>query len=377
MRALTGSEVYVADKLFATLDTTVRPLRARDAAADPRLRHGRLHQEAAARSRRVVQTTLDEALEADLLLHVVDASDADFERQLAVTARCSPRSAPTTCRACSCSTRSIACGDAEAEERTTQALLARWPDAVVMSARRPADVARLRERLVAFFNRELVEGEVLRPLRSPAAARRDLRRLRGAGRTLRRGRGDLPRARPPRDAGAPASGPAGGVGRALTIRPSSPRRTSPPHIRVIKTAPSAARRAQPVAVRRPATEHPRNQVAPPSPGRSPAAVVRPFTTQPSAVHADNGTCAESSRHDGGSCSCPSGWHARGGALARAPGESRAAVLRCRTTRERRSIPDTLCRSPSVGRPDCRRSARRACSGRSGAPSLGRRSTGSG
>ena len=26
MRALTGSEVYVADKLFATLDTTVRPL---------------------------------------------------------------------------------------------------------------------------------------------------------------------------------------------------------------------------------------------------------------------------------------------------------------------------------------------------------------
>ncbi|HLY89452.1 MAG TPA: GTPase [Acetobacteraceae bacterium] len=47
MRALTGSEVLVADKLFATLDTTVRAA-ARDGAARARLGHGRLHQEAAA-----------------------------------------------------------------------------------------------------------------------------------------------------------------------------------------------------------------------------------------------------------------------------------------------------------------------------------------
>ena len=56
-----------------------------------------------------------------------------------------------------------ACGDADAEARATAALLERWPDAVVMSARRPADVTRLRERLVAFFNRDLVEGEVCVP----------------------------------------------------------------------------------------------------------------------------------------------------------------------------------------------------------------------
>ena len=32
-----------------------------------------------------------------------------------------------------------------------------------MSARRPADVARLREHFLAFFNRDLVEGEVRVP----------------------------------------------------------------------------------------------------------------------------------------------------------------------------------------------------------------------
>src|SRR5581483_3567130 len=85
MRALTGSEVYVADKLFATLDTTVRPLVPESV---PRvlvsdtvgfirnLPHGLVAS---------FKSTLDEALEASLLLHVIDASDAGFERQLAVT----------------------------------------------------------------------------------------------------------------------------------------------------------------------------------------------------------------------------------------------------------------------------------------------------
>ena len=54
MRALTGSEVLVADKLFATLDTTVRALQPEDEAARACLGHGRVHQEAAARSRRVI-----------------------------------------------------------------------------------------------------------------------------------------------------------------------------------------------------------------------------------------------------------------------------------------------------------------------------------
>ena len=75
MRALTGSEVLVADKLFATLDTTVRALHPESV---PRvlvsdtvgfiknLPHGLVAS---------FKSTLDEALEASLLAHVVDASD--------------------------------------------------------------------------------------------------------------------------------------------------------------------------------------------------------------------------------------------------------------------------------------------------------------
>src|SRR3989442_1408980 len=85
MRALTGSDVYVADKLFATLDTMVRALQPE---ARPRVLvsdtvgfiHNLPHGLVAS-----VKSTLDEALEASLLLHVVDASDAGFGRQLAVT----------------------------------------------------------------------------------------------------------------------------------------------------------------------------------------------------------------------------------------------------------------------------------------------------
>ena len=85
MRALTGSEVYVADKLFATLDTTVRPLvpetRPRMLVSDTvgfidKLPHGLVAS---------FKSTLDEALEAGLLAQVVDASAPTFERQLAVT----------------------------------------------------------------------------------------------------------------------------------------------------------------------------------------------------------------------------------------------------------------------------------------------------
>ena len=85
MRALTGSAVLVANKLFATLDTTVRALHPetmpRVLVSDTvgfikNLPHGLVAS---------FKSTLDEALEASLLLHVVDASDPGFERQLAVT----------------------------------------------------------------------------------------------------------------------------------------------------------------------------------------------------------------------------------------------------------------------------------------------------
>src|SRR5258706_1783089 len=156
MRAPTGNEALVADKLFATLDTTVRALHPESV---PRvlvsdtvgfiknLPHGLVTS---------FKSTLDEALEASLLLHVVDASDPGFERQLAVTeevlseigAKDVPRLLVLN---------KIDRGGDEALLRSLH------PPAIIMSARREGDVAKLRGRIVAFFQKNLVEAELFLP----------------------------------------------------------------------------------------------------------------------------------------------------------------------------------------------------------------------
>ena len=84
MRALTDSEVLVEDKLFATLDTTVRvmqpPTQPRILISDTvgfikKLPHDLIAS---------FHSTLEEAKDAALLLYVVDASDENFTSQLAV-----------------------------------------------------------------------------------------------------------------------------------------------------------------------------------------------------------------------------------------------------------------------------------------------------
>jgi GTP-binding protein HflX len=74
-RALTGSDVYIADQLFATLDPTVRRLRLPGGApvvvADTVGFIRELPHELVA----AFQSTLQEAREAHLLIHVVDATD--------------------------------------------------------------------------------------------------------------------------------------------------------------------------------------------------------------------------------------------------------------------------------------------------------------
>jgi GTP-binding protein HflX len=163
MRALTGSEVLVADKLFATLDTTVRTLlpesRPRILLSDTvgfidKLPHGLVAS---------FKSTLDEALEAGLLAHVVDASDPGFERQLEVTHEVLADIGASEIPRMIIFNKMDRVGDSKSEAASTEGLLERWPDSFVMSARRPKDVAKLRERLIAFFVRDLVAGELRVP----------------------------------------------------------------------------------------------------------------------------------------------------------------------------------------------------------------------
>jgi GTPase len=158
MRVLTGGEVYVADQLFATLDTTVRALQPE---ARPRILVSdtvgfikKLPHDLVASFR----TTLEEAREADLLLHVVDAADPAFRDQLRVTREVLDE---------------IGAGDRpsllvfnkadrlDAEQR--DALLHEYPDAILVSSRSPEDVNRLHARIVAFFEAQMEEAEFIIP----------------------------------------------------------------------------------------------------------------------------------------------------------------------------------------------------------------------
>lgn len=163
VRALTGSDVLVADKLFATLDTTVRALHPETV---PRvlisdtvgfiknLPHGLVAS---------FKSTLDEALEASLLAHVIDASDPAFERQLAVTeevlAEIGARDVPRIL----VFNKIDRVGDPAAQQARETLLRAQYIDCIVMSARREGDVQQLREAIGAFFQRRLVEAQIFLP----------------------------------------------------------------------------------------------------------------------------------------------------------------------------------------------------------------------
>lgn len=163
MRALTGSEVLVANKLFATLDTTVRTLHPesmpRVLVSDTvgfikNLPHGLVAS---------FKSTLDEALDASLLLHVIDASDPGFERQLEVTDKLLEEIGAHVVPRIRVFNKIDCVGDATAQAERAAALRTQYPDCVVMSARRGDEVAKLREKIVAFFQQDLVEAELFLP----------------------------------------------------------------------------------------------------------------------------------------------------------------------------------------------------------------------
>ncbi|MCC6558532.1 MAG: GTPase HflX [Polyangiaceae bacterium] len=158
MRALTGSEVLVADKLFATLDTTVRALhpecRPRILVSDTVGFIKKLPHDLVASFR----STLDEALEASLLLYLADASDPTFRDQLAVT-----RAVLAEIGAGDVPSRLILNKADRLSGDEQGSLRLEYPEAILMSAKIPADVAALRETIIAFFDADMIDGELLLP----------------------------------------------------------------------------------------------------------------------------------------------------------------------------------------------------------------------
>lgn len=143
MRALTGTEVLVEDKLFATLDTTARVLRL---PSDERIvvtdtvgfiRHLPHHLVASFRS------TLREAMEADVPVIVADASDPALRSHLAVVHEVLKENGGYALRPLLVLNKVDLIDDA-----TKAALREEFPRALFVSTRSRADVEKVRDEMV-------------------------------------------------------------------------------------------------------------------------------------------------------------------------------------------------------------------------------------
>lgn len=158
MRAMTGSEVLVADKLFATLDTTIRPIypetRPKVLLSDTVGFIKKLPHDLVAS----FKSTLDEALNASLLLFVVDASDTSFRSQLEVT-----RSVLNEVGATDVPSLLILNKRDRLDEEQMTALKAEFPEALMISTRDKDDLKMLRDKIMSFFESNMVDEDVFIP----------------------------------------------------------------------------------------------------------------------------------------------------------------------------------------------------------------------
>lgn len=158
MRALTGSQVVVADKLFATLDTTVRAVQPethpRILVSDTVGFISRLPHDLVASFR----STLDEALDAALILHVIDASDPELRKQIAVTEEVLKEIGAHQIP------RILVLNKADLLNKGLRNRLPMiFPGSILVSAIEPESVANFRAQLIDFFESRMREATLLIP----------------------------------------------------------------------------------------------------------------------------------------------------------------------------------------------------------------------
>ena len=161
MRALTGSDILVADKLFATLDTTIRPLypesRPKVLISDTVGFIKKLPHDLVAS----FKSTLDEALHASLLLYVVDSSDLSFRSQLAVTQKVLGEVGATDVPHLLILNKR----DNLTEEQQLS-LKQEYPDAILISTRNKEDLQNLRDKILSYFETDMVDADLFIPYMS-------------------------------------------------------------------------------------------------------------------------------------------------------------------------------------------------------------------
>ncbi|MFA0442715.1 GTPase HflX [Vibrio sp. 10N.222.51.C12] len=158
MRAMTATEVVGEDKLFATLDTTVRALQP---ITQPRILVSdtvgfikKLPHDLVAS----FHSTLAEAHDASLLLYVVDASDPSFRAQLDVVHEVLGEVGVEDSEKLLVLNKS---DRLSAEQQ--QALLEEFPDAMLTSTRDPLDIKKLHKYIVSVAEQGMIEEEIIVP----------------------------------------------------------------------------------------------------------------------------------------------------------------------------------------------------------------------
>jgi len=156
MNALTGADVYVADKLFSTLDTRTRQWHVKD--------WGRVLLSDTVGFIRSLphhliasfKATLEEARQARLLLHVVDASNPQAEEQIAAVNR--------VLKELACDTKPTLLvwnkADAIADLTRLEVLARNHPHSVAVSARTGQGLAALTAKVVESLGQDHAEAEV-------------------------------------------------------------------------------------------------------------------------------------------------------------------------------------------------------------------------
>ncbi len=157
MNNLTTSQVYVDDRLFATLDSTVKVI-------DPKTRPPILLSDTVGFIDKLphslvasFRSTLAEVLEADLLLHVVDLSSESYSRHLEVTTKVlddiGAGSKPTMWV--------FNKADLVQEVFLPKILERKYIDSLVVSSLNPEDMKRLRNTIFGYFERDMIELEIV------------------------------------------------------------------------------------------------------------------------------------------------------------------------------------------------------------------------
>jgi len=158
MRAITGSDVEGENKLFATLDTTVRALypitQPRILVSDTVGFIKKLPHDLVAS----FHSTLAEAHDASLLLYVVDAADPSFRAQLDVVHDVLEEVGVEDSKKLLVLNKSD-----QLSLEQQQALMAEFPDAMMTSTRNPADISKLHKYIVGVAQDEMIEDEVIIP----------------------------------------------------------------------------------------------------------------------------------------------------------------------------------------------------------------------